>query len=85
MLAVVDRTPWTTLSVLIGRDVDVITKLHGDVHMNAPLWARTYVPGQCSYSGRIVMVSLSKCTALYYAKNTQYMYFRALKVQFVRI
>ena len=52
--------PWATLSVLIGRDVNVMIVLHGDIHMNAPLRAHTYVPWQCSYSGGIVMVSLSK-------------------------
>ena len=35
-LAVADRTPWATLSVLIGRHVTVMTELHGDVRMNAP-------------------------------------------------
>ena len=36
MLAAADHTPWATLSVLIGRDVNVMMRLHGDVHMNAP-------------------------------------------------
>ena len=41
MLAVVDCTPWATLGVLIGRYVNVMTELHGDVRMNAPMRART--------------------------------------------
>ena len=44
MLAMVDHTPWATLGVLFGRIVDVMTKLHGDIRMNAPLQAHTYVP-----------------------------------------
>ena len=44
MLAVVDHTPWETLSVLIGRDVNIMMRLHGDVRMNAPLRACTYIP-----------------------------------------
>ena len=44
MLAVADHMPWATLSVLISRYVNTITGLHGDVRMNAPMWARTYVP-----------------------------------------
>ena len=43
-LAVADRTPWATLSVLIGRHVTVVTESHGDVRMNAPAQARIYVP-----------------------------------------
>ena len=43
MLAVVDHIPWATLSVLFGRDVDAMTKLHGNIHMNAPSWAGTYI------------------------------------------
>ena len=43
MLAVVDYTPWATLSVLFGRDVDIVTQLNGHIRMNAPLWAHTYV------------------------------------------
>ena len=35
-LAVADRTPWATLSVLIGRHVTIVTESHGDVRMNAP-------------------------------------------------
>ena len=42
MLAVVDRTPWATLGVLIGRYVNVMTGSHGDVRMNAP--NRGHVP-----------------------------------------
>ena len=73
MLAVADHTPWATLSVLFGRDVDIMTKLHGDVHINAPLQAYIYVPSQCSYSGGIVMVLISKYIALYHAIYMQYM------------
>ena len=60
MLAVVDRMLWATLGVLIGRYVNLMTGSHGDVRMNAPMWAHIYVPKQCSYSVGIVMVSLSK-------------------------
>ena len=59
MLAVADRTPWVTLGVLFGRIVNIMTKLHGDVHINAPLHAHTNKPWQCCYSGGIVTVSLS--------------------------
>ena len=52
--------PWATLSVLIGRHVNVMMRLHGDVHMNAPTQACIYIPWQCSYSGGIVTVPLSK-------------------------
>ena len=44
MLAVLEHMPWAILSVLLGRDVNILIKLHGDIHINAPLWARTYVP-----------------------------------------
>ena len=60
--------PWATLSVLFGRKLNVMTNFHGDVCMNAPLWACTYVPWQSSYSGGIVTVSLSNvlhCTTLH--------------------
>ena len=67
MLAVADHTLWATLSVLFGGNIDVITKFHGDVYMNAPLWPYIYIPWQCSYSGGIVMVSLSKHIAFYHA------------------
>ena len=59
MEAVVDRMPWAILSILFGRDVDIMIKLHGDVRMNALLRARTYIPWQSSYSAGIVMVLLS--------------------------
>ena len=36
--------PWATLGVLIGRFVNVMTGLHGDVRMNAPTQAHIYVP-----------------------------------------
>ena len=65
MLAVVDHIPWATLSILIGRDIHVMFKLHGDVHMNAPSRAHIYIPWQCSYSGGIMMVSLSKVFCCY--------------------
>ena len=35
---------WATLSIMLGRIVNIMTKLHGDVRMNAPSWACTYVP-----------------------------------------
>ena len=41
MLAVADHTPWAILGVLIGRYINVMTELHGDICMNAPTWART--------------------------------------------
>ena len=44
MLAVVDCMLWATLGVLIGRYVNVMIELHGEVYMNAPMWAHTYVP-----------------------------------------
>ena len=44
MLAVADCRSRATLSILFGRDGDVITKLHGDVCMNAPFQAHIYVP-----------------------------------------
>ena len=59
MLAVEDHIPWAALSVLFGRDVNVMTNLQGDVHMNAPSWVCTYVPWRSSYSGGVVTVSLS--------------------------
>ena len=37
MLTVVDRMPWSILSVLFGRDIDVMTKMHGDVYTNVLL------------------------------------------------
>ena len=43
MLAVVEHTLWATLSVFFGKNVDVMTELHGIVRMNAPLLAHTYV------------------------------------------
>ena len=41
MLAEVDRMPWARLGVVFGRIVNVMTELHGDIHMNAPPWAYT--------------------------------------------
>ena len=73
MLAVADHIPWAIQSVLFGRDVDIMTKLHGDICMNAPSQAYIYVPWRCSYSGGIVTISLSKYFALYHATYTQYM------------
>ena len=35
--------PWATLSVLFGRDVNVMANSHGVVHMNAPLRVYTYI------------------------------------------
>ena len=64
MLVVADRMLWAILGILFGRIVHVMTKLHGDVSMNAPSWARTYIPGQCSYSRGIVMVSPSNIVNL---------------------
>ena len=43
MLTVVDRMPWSILSVLFGRDIDVMTKMHGDVYTNVPFPEHTYV------------------------------------------
>ena len=43
MLAVVDHILWATFGVLLGRDITVMKKLHGDVYMNAPLWVCTYI------------------------------------------
>ena len=43
MLAVANYTPWATLSALFGGDIEIITKSHGDIGMNASLWARSYV------------------------------------------
>ena len=37
MLAVADRTPWAILGVLFGRILNIMIKVHGGVHMNAPL------------------------------------------------
>ena len=59
MLAVADHMPWVTLGVLFGRIINIMIKSHGDVHMNAPSQACTYIPWQYSYSRGIVMVSLS--------------------------
>ena len=44
MLAMVYHTPWVTLVVLLGTDVIVMKKLLGDIHMNTPSQAYTYVP-----------------------------------------
>ena len=44
VLAVVDHMPQATLDVPFGSIVNDMTQLHGDVHMNAPSQARTYVP-----------------------------------------
>ena len=44
IVAVADRTPWATINALFGRDVDIMTKLHWNICMNAPSWAHTYVP-----------------------------------------
>ena len=43
MLEVVDHTLWATLGVLLGRNAAVYKEPHGEVHMNAPLWAYTYI------------------------------------------
>ena len=43
MLAVAETMLWATLGVLFSRTVNVMTKSYGDVHMNAPSWARTYI------------------------------------------
>ena len=68
MLAMVDCTLWAKLSVLFGKDVKIMTNLNGDICMNAPSWACTYIPWQSSYPRGIVIVSLSNilhCTTLY--------------------
>ena len=65
MPAVVDHVPWETLGILLGRDVIFIKKPLGDVCINAPLWAYTYIPWWYSCFGEIVAVLLL-VTALYY-------------------
>ena len=44
MLAVADYTPRATLTILFGRDIDVMTKSHGDICINAPSQVGTYIP-----------------------------------------
>ena len=43
MLPVADHMPWATLGVPFGRIANVMTNSYGDVHMNTPSWAHTYV------------------------------------------
>ena len=65
--------PWATLSVMFGRDINIMTNSHGDIYMNAPLQACIFIPWQSSYPGGIVMVSLSECIALYHIAYMQCM------------
>ena len=44
MLAMVKHIQWATLGVLLDRDLTVMRKPFGDIHIKIPLWACTYVP-----------------------------------------